>query len=209
MSESDFCTLAKDVKEHGLNVPVVLLRSVKDGTTLLLDGISRLDALEAIGVLVRKGKLVESYNHDRKKCQMATVVFDTECDPSAVVHSLNAHRRHLTPEQKREIIGKLLKASPEKSDRQVAKLTGASHPHVGKVRRSLEQTGDVERFPRRLTRRAANSRARRSARRSRARPRHTHIRTSGRKAPARSRASWRGSKNWNPQRAGSNARTSG
>jgi hypothetical protein len=71
-------------------------------------------------------------------------VFDTECDPSAVVRSLNAHRRHLTPEQKREIIRKLLKATPEKSDRQVAKLAGVSHPHVGKVRRSLEQTGDVE-----------------------------------------------------------------
>jgi hypothetical protein len=38
----------------------------------------------------------------------------------------------------------LLKASPEKSDRQLAKLTGVSQPHVGKVRRSLEQTGDVE-----------------------------------------------------------------
>ena len=145
MSESDFRTLAKDVKEHGLKVPVVLLRSLKDGTTLLLDGISRLDALEAIGVqLVRKGKLVGSYDHDRKECQITTVVFDTECDPPAVVRSLNAHRRHLTPEQKREIIGKLLKVSPEKSDRQVAKLTGVSHPHVGKVRRSLEQTGDVE-----------------------------------------------------------------
>jgi hypothetical protein len=54
------------------------------------------------------------------------------------------HRRHLTPEQKREIIRKLLKASQEKSDRQVAKLAGVSHPHVGKVRRSLQQTGDVE-----------------------------------------------------------------
>jgi hypothetical protein len=59
MSESGFRRLAKHVKEHGLNVPVVPLRSVKDGTTL------------------------------------ATVVFDTKCDPSAVVRS-----RHLTPEQK-------------------------------------------------------------------------------------------------------------
>lgn len=34
--------------------------------------LSRLDALEAIGVqLVRKGKLVESYDHDRKECQVA------------------------------------------------------------------------------------------------------------------------------------------
>jgi hypothetical protein len=108
--------------------------------------LSRFDALDAIGVqLVRKGKLVESYDHDRKECQIALVVFDTECDPSAVVRGLNADRRHLTPEQKREISsGKLLKASPEKSDRQLAKLTGVSQPHVGKVRRSLEQTGDVE-----------------------------------------------------------------
>ena len=144
-STNDFRTLAKDIKEHRLNVPVVLLRNIKHGTTLLLDGISRLDALEAIGVqLVQNGNLVESYEHDRKEYPMATTVFDTECDPSAVVRSLNAHRRHLTPEQKRGIIGNLLKASPEKSDRQVAKLAGVSHPHVGKVRRSLEQTGDVE-----------------------------------------------------------------
>jgi hypothetical protein len=34
--------------------------------------LSRLDALEAIAVqLVRKGKLVESYDHDRKECQVA------------------------------------------------------------------------------------------------------------------------------------------
>lgn len=45
-------------------------------------------------------------------------VFDTECDPSAVVRGLNADRRHLTPEQKREILsGKLLKASPSPSNK--------------------------------------------------------------------------------------------
>ena len=42
--------------------PSCYWRSIKHGTTLLLDGISRLDALEAIGVqLVRNGNLVESY----------------------------------------------------------------------------------------------------------------------------------------------------
>jgi hypothetical protein len=145
MTESDFRMLVEDIKEHGLNVPVALLQNSRDGSTLLLDGISRLDALESIGVqLVRKGRLIESYDHDRKRFQIAAILFDTECDPSAVVLSLNAHRRHLTLEQKREIIGKLLKASPEKSDRQLARITGVSHPHVGMVRRSLEQKGDVE-----------------------------------------------------------------
>ncbi len=60
MSESDFRTLVKDVKEHGLKVPVVLLRSLKDGTALLLDGISRLDALEAIGVQLVRGRASSS-----------------------------------------------------------------------------------------------------------------------------------------------------
>jgi hypothetical protein len=38
--------------------------------------------------------------------------------------SANIHRRHLTIEQKRELIGKLLKAQPKQSNRQIAvKLT--------------------------------------------------------------------------------------
>ena len=53
-------------------------------------------------------------------------------------------RRHLTLEQKRELIEKLLKAEPTKSNRQVAKTVGVSHPHVAKVRDELEKAGDVE-----------------------------------------------------------------
>ena len=34
-------------------------------------------------------------------------------DPYAYVMSANLHRRHLTPEQRRELVAKLLKASPE------------------------------------------------------------------------------------------------
>ena len=41
-------------------------------------------------------------------------------DPYEYVLSANLHRRHLTAEQKREIIAKLLKAQPEKSNRTIA-----------------------------------------------------------------------------------------
>src|SRR5262249_56347947 len=65
-------------------------------------------------------------------------------DPVAYVISANIHRRHLTAEQKRDLIAELIKAQPEKSNRQIAKATGVSHPHVAKVRGELEKTGDVE-----------------------------------------------------------------
>ena len=42
---------------------------------------------------------------------------DAETDPYAYVLSANVHRRHLTAEQKRELIAKVLKAQPEKSNR--------------------------------------------------------------------------------------------
>jgi hypothetical protein len=38
----------------------------------------------------------------------------------------------------------LLKADPSKSDRQIAKEVGASHPHVARVRNKLEKSGEVE-----------------------------------------------------------------
>ena len=41
-------------------------------------------------------------------------------DPYTYVISANIRRRHLTAEQKRELIAKLIKATPEKSDRAIA-----------------------------------------------------------------------------------------
>src|SRR5262249_12056598 len=51
--------------------------------------------------------------------------------------------RHLTGEQKRELIAQQLKATPEKSDRQIAEIVKASPTFVGKVRAEKEATGDV------------------------------------------------------------------
>jgi hypothetical protein len=67
-----------------------------------------------------------------------------DVDPYDYVISANLRRRHLTAEEKRAVIAKILKVAPEKSNRQVAKVVGVSHPHVAKVRQDLEKAGDVE-----------------------------------------------------------------
>jgi hypothetical protein len=64
-------------------------------------------------------------------------------DPQAFVISANIHRRHLTPEQKRELIAKLLKADPTKSDRQIGETAKVDHKTVGKVRNEGEATGEI------------------------------------------------------------------
>ena len=50
--------------------------------------------------------------------------------PYAYVTSANIHRRHLTAEQKRELIAKLIEADPTKSNRQIAKTVKVDHKTV-------------------------------------------------------------------------------
>jgi ParB-like chromosome segregation protein Spo0J len=65
-------------------------------------------------------------------------------DPAAYVRSANIHRRHLKAKEKRDLIAELLKANPEKPNRQIAKEVGVSHTHLAKVRTEMEKAGDVE-----------------------------------------------------------------
>jgi hypothetical protein len=61
----------------------------------------------------------------------------------AFVISQNIVRRHLKTKEKREAIAALLKANPEKSDRQIAKTVKSSHHTVEVVRTKLESTGQI------------------------------------------------------------------
>jgi hypothetical protein len=63
------------------------------------------------------------------------------------VLSTNLYRRHLTAEQKRELIRKVLKTDPKQSDRRVATQTKADHKTVGAVREKLERRGEIPRLP--------------------------------------------------------------
>ena len=67
----------------------------------------------------------------------------SDTDPYGYVVSVNLRRRHLTGEQKRGVIAALLKAQPEKSNRQIAAMADSNRTTVGEVRSELEATGDL------------------------------------------------------------------
>jgi hypothetical protein len=66
-----------------------------------------------------------------------------DIDPFAYVISANIHRRHLTTEQKRDLIGKLLQARPAQSNVTIAKQVKVDDKTVAKVRRELEATSEI------------------------------------------------------------------
>jgi ParB-like chromosome segregation protein Spo0J len=116
----EFEELVDDIRANGLREEIVL----HDG--MILDGRNRYHACRAAGVEPR-------YR-----------IFDGS-DPAAFVISANIHRRHLRADEKRPLIEAVIKAMPEKSNRQIAAETGVSHPHVAAVRNDMERAGDVER----------------------------------------------------------------
>jgi hypothetical protein len=158
MFEAELKELAEDIKNHGLQTPIVIWEPIPDNKkyTALLDGRNRLDALALLGLLGvdEDGDLcLTKWWREREHDWVANDRFGEpplatqECqfgDPYALALSFNVQRRHLTAEQKRELIAKLIKANPEKSNRQIADQVKASHPHIAKVRAELEKTGDVE-----------------------------------------------------------------
>jgi hypothetical protein len=129
MSEPELRELGEDIKANKAQFPIATWFDPEAKIELLVDGRNRLDAMELVGL-----PTVEIISHrSRLTC----------IDPWAFVVSANIKRRHLTIEQKRELIAKLIKQTPNKSDRQIAKQTKASPTWVGKIRKEAEATGDV------------------------------------------------------------------
>jgi hypothetical protein len=143
MLPDELRALGEDIVKNGLRSHIVLWRpDPKSPTAVLLDGRNRLDAIELV-----TGKPVEvgapSLMAGGFLATDRVIVLDGRIDPYSYVVSANIHRRHLTIEQKRDLIAKLLKADSGKSDRQIAETVKASPTFVGKVRAEKEATGDV------------------------------------------------------------------
>src|SRR4029077_850237 len=133
--------LGEDIIKSGLTSPIVLW---SDGRSpeRLLDRRSRLDAIEiAIGPVeigassLAAGKDFLAVNK--------VIVLDRSVDPYAFVISANIHRRHLTVEQKNELIAKLIETDPTKSNRQIAKTVKVDHKTVASVRAEKEGRGEI------------------------------------------------------------------
>ena len=156
MNKAELAELGKDIRANGLVSPIALWRASEDAQAELLDGRNRLDAIE--GELGRPVRIASHTFRSLQTWHLETdddriliggvepdiVVLPVGTDPYAYVTSVNLHRRHLTAEQKRDVIAKLIKAAPEKSNRQIAKQVEASHPHIAKIRAEMEKAGDVE-----------------------------------------------------------------
>jgi N6-adenosine-specific RNA methylase IME4 len=169
MSPDELRELGEDIRARGLLVPVVLYRD-RNGDLSLLDGRNRLDAMECAGIefeikeipllgwRVTGGGVLNPAGE--------TVAMVEDIDQYAFVISANIHRRHLTSEQKRDLIAKLLRATPEKSNRQIAETVKASPTTVGTVRAEMEATGDVSKLDTRRDSRGRQQPASKAAKRA-------------------------------------------
>ena len=157
-SDDELTKLGEDIRECGVLFPIAFYLD-RDGNYSLLDGISRLDAMERAGVefritcnkkislrptlRVNVGDDPNALGGSRETQTQCVVVCG---DPFYYVVAANVHRRHLTAAQKRDLIAKLLVADPSKSDRQIAETAKVSPTTVGTVRKQSEDTGDVSKL---------------------------------------------------------------
>jgi hypothetical protein len=150
MEGDEFDALVADIKANGQREPIVLYQGK------ILDGRNRYRACLAAGVGIKLSK----HNDD---CPYIG-------DPVAYVISKNIHRRHLTAEQKRNLIARLLKASPEKSNNAIAKESKlATDKTVAAVRRELEATSEIPKLKKTI---GADGKARKRPAKKKARTRY-------------------------------------
>jgi hypothetical protein len=135
IDDKELAELAEDIKKNGLLEPIMIYEGK------ILDGRNRYKAAKLAGLVL-------------KNWQCRQFVRD---DAEAFVISANIRRRHLTTEQKRDLLAKLIKADPAASDRSIAKVAGVDNKTIGAVRAGLETT---EEFPQLETRVGADGKKR-------------------------------------------------
>ena len=141
MSIAELRELGEDIKRRGLLQPIAFFRNK------LLDGRNRLDAMQLVGIeftVWREDKHRFELLSSQLELSGGSRTLNDDADPYAYVISANIQRRHLDADQKRELIAKLLKATPEKSNRQIAEAVKVSHVTVGAVRTELEGRGQID-----------------------------------------------------------------
>jgi hypothetical protein len=138
LAESELREQADDIAKHGLREKVDLYFD-RDGKPFLIDGRNRLDALALLGkeLFDDKGKLKQEFQ------SFPPPKLYSEADCVAYVIGKNIRRRHLTAEQRQNLLITLIVRSPEKSDRQIGKAIGVDHKTVGRARAKGEDVGRI------------------------------------------------------------------
>jgi hypothetical protein len=128
LADEEYAALKADIAARGVLVPVEL-----DEGGAILDGYHRVRAWEELRA---EGVAVPDYPRMIRPGL-------SETEKRAHARTLNLARRHLSQEQRRELIRQQIQETPERSNRQIAALLGVSHPTVAVVRCELELAGQV------------------------------------------------------------------
>jgi hypothetical protein len=129
MPDDELDELAIDIEKHGLR------QAIDFQGDELLDGRNRLAAIHRIKDEKRRNNLLGFVASTKRVVQVS--------DPIAYVISANVRRRHLTLEQKRDIVAALLKENPQRSDNATAKIATVSDKTVASVRRNIEGRSEI------------------------------------------------------------------
>jgi DNA methylase/ParB-like nuclease domain len=118
---------AEDIKKRNCIYPIVV---TPEGE--IIDGRIRAEICESLGIKPKKIIVSSLSKKEREEWRIA----------------LNLHRRHLSREQVRELIARLLILTPHVSDRSIAATVGVSPTTVGKVRATVQPEQSTPRLGR-------------------------------------------------------------
>jgi hypothetical protein len=161
--------LGSDIKTNGLIVPIAIHQELNDRTNLhsgykysLLDGISRLDSMELVGVPFklangRNGWTLEIEGEFDRDVPQPVI---DDGNPYLFVASANIHRRHLKSKDRQRLLIEIIAQAPAKSNRQIGDEFGVDHKTIASARTKGEDVGRIPHV-------------------------ETHLDTKGRKQPAR------------------------
>jgi hypothetical protein len=175
MTDAELVEMGNDIKKHGLRESIAIYVD-PNGKEWLLDARNRLKAMEIVGIEFKLQRYsfgweiaITSEGDEYDAVRNLPDTFGTrivqDIDPYDYVISANIRRRHLTSEQKRELIGSLLKADPGKSNREIGSMIKADDKTVGTVRHKLEASAEIPHIDHpKTTNKAKKSRGRKLAR---------------------------------------------
>jgi hypothetical protein len=126
-----FDELVADIKANGLRERVDLYQDK------IVEGRNRYRALQQLGLADRP----DFYRNVLHAIGPKERIDDETI--RAYVISKNIHRRHLTSAQKRAALEALIRANPEKSDRQIAAMANVDHKTAGAARSELVAGGEI------------------------------------------------------------------
>jgi ParB-like chromosome segregation protein Spo0J len=136
MADDELRDLAEDIKKNETLTDPIVVFVDHDDNCWVLDGRNRQRACKRIGYDWAAQDVIEVREvQSGPQGEVRIHVNGVLMTPLEFVLSKNLHRRHLTGQQKREVIAKLLKEKPEQPDRQVAAKVGSTNKTVGKVRK--------------------------------------------------------------------------